>query len=134
MPGKKGQQATKPTSVDFDTERRLKGRIKRKKLSDYDGRFKEPKFVREKYLAICEDRGGEEYLSEIQRIQIEDYAFLELHCAQIRDAAYRGEEINWGRFAYIVTTKNNLGKSIGKDRVSKPVQTIQDYLNGKGDE
>jgi hypothetical protein len=101
-------------------------------MSDLDRRTKAAQIALETKSAIMADLGGEDRLSTLERIMVENAA---MSAAVLRDAHVRwikGEPVPVAELATLENTFNRTASMLGLSRRAKDVLDINTYLEGKG--
>jgi hypothetical protein len=105
------------------------GKVRLLALDDLDGRTRAGQFVRETKEAVLADVGGEDDLSVLERLAIDN---VTLTAAMIRDAGVRwlkGEPIDPAAVATLANSFNRSADKIGWKRRAKDVTTLSRFLN-----
>ena len=104
------------------------GKTRLVSMSDLDRRTKAAQTAVATKIAIIADLGGEQNLSTLERLQVENAA---MGAAVLRDMQVRwlqGEEISVPDMFSVENTFNRTAAALGTKRRPKDVQTIDAYL------
>jgi hypothetical protein len=118
------------TAADLD--RGPGGKVRLVTMQDLDRRTKAAQVALETKQAIMADPGGEERLSTLERIMVENAA---MSAAVLRDAHVRwmsGQAVPVSELATLENTFNRTASMLGLSRRAKDVLDINTYLEGKG--
>jgi hypothetical protein len=100
-------------------------------MSDLDRRTKAAQIALETKSAIMADLGGEDRLSTLEKIMVENAA---MSAAVLRDAHVRwmqGQPVPVSELAILENTFNRTAQALGLSRRAKDVTTIDAYLEQK---
>lgn len=115
-------QAEKPA------EAAPKGKVRLLTLDDLDGRTRAAQQVRETRQAIMADCGGEDALSTLERIAVDNVALLD---ALTKDAAARwlsGQEIDVAAIGTLMNSYNRTAAVLGWKRRPRDITTLGSIL------
>lgn len=108
------------------------GKVRLLTLDDLDGRTKAAQYVRETRRDIVADLGGEDGLSTLEQVAVDNVAVLD---AMLKDAATRwlqGHELEVSVIATLTNSFNRTAAVLGWQRRAKDVTPdLQSYLAHK---
>lgn len=93
-----------------------------------DGRTRLAQAVRQRYAELTTDLGGHDALSYQRRSLAKRALWQEAVIEQMESALARGEDVDLGRMTQSVNSLQGLYKTLGLDRVAKPVDSITDII------
>ena len=76
------------------------------------------------------DLGGTDNLSVQQRMLTERAVFLEMQLRSIETQSLDGAPIDANKYGFLVNALSGVLQRLGLDRVARPSQTLQEYIEG----
>lgn len=126
---------TTPIQAEKPAETPSKGKVRLLTLDDLDGRTRAAQQVRDTRQAIFNDCGGEDGLSTLERIAVDNCALLD---ALTKDAAARwlgGEELDVAVLGTLTNSFNRTAAVLGWKRRPKDVTpSLSAYIASKARE
>jgi hypothetical protein len=114
-----------------DLYQRPNSKVRLVTMEDLDRRTKAAQIALETKSAIMADLGGEDRLSTLERIMVENAA---MSAAVLRDAHVRwikGDPVPVSELATLENTFNRTAAALGLSRRAKDAMTIDSYLDQK---
>lgn len=88
--------------------------------------------LRARLSELHTDLGGAENLSVQRHMICERVVFIEMQVRDMETRALNGDrEVDFGRYGFLSNVLTGLLKTLGLDRQTKPIQSLQDYIASK---
>ena len=97
-------------------------------LDSLDSRLSLVKDLRERFTEICEDLGGAESLSYMQRSLVERGLWIEYQITQMERSLAEGGEPDTGKWTQAVNALQGLYARLGIERRARDVPDLKSYL------
>ena len=101
-------------------------------LSSMDGRTTLAIQLKHRHAEICQDLGGAESLSYIQRSLVSRYLFTEFWIAQQEADMASGEDVDMGRYTQACNSLAGLANKLGLQRTARDVPSLHDVIAANG--
>jgi hypothetical protein len=129
MVGKKGQRPTKAIAAV------VRGRAKRKlkhyvptRLKKMDGRTQDARFLKAAVIQLCEDLGGMNELSTVQRHMVGELAWQMARLQRLKAEQIRSGQFDDARYSAVLNSFNGLARTLGIERKARRVMSAQELI------
>lgn len=103
-------------------------------LDALDGRLSLARDMRDRFATVCNDLGGADRLSYMQRSLVERCLWSEYWIAQQERELAKGNEVDMGRYTQAVNALSGLYNRLGLERRARDVPDLKSYLAAKAAE
>lgn len=100
-------------------------------LDSLDGRLSLARDLRQRFDEVCNDLGGRDRLSYLQRSLIERGLWLEFWLAQQERELAGGKDFDVGKWVQAANSLQGIYSKLGMHRQARDVPTLQQYLKSK---
>lgn len=96
-------------------------------LESLDGRLSLARDLRERFSAVCEDLGGRDQLSYMQRSLVERGLWLEYWLSQQEKELASGQPFDVGRWVQAANSLQGIYSKLGLQRQARDVPTLAEF-------
>ncbi|WP_111748792.1 hypothetical protein [Salinisphaera orenii] len=122
----------KPKSERVNRNAEVPAKFESGWLSQLDGRYNIARQMRQRYSAVCNDLGGEDRLSYMQRSLIERALWLEYWLFQQEQELVEGKDFDVSRWVQAANSLQGIYGRLGLQRQSKPAPSLNEYIGQAG--